>query len=196
MARKQIISILSAYFLAAWALAFVEHSLKPFAKWNSFAISYTIGTALGLYILSGIFPLIGWAFGKFSAQKARPILIAWGLIGLILGAFQFYGTRLDDYKIIESTNVFYPPGKAHDDFIQQVKMSCIDTQSKASINQQLSVTTEQIESYCSCYADNLLRQVSNEELKAYVRNGAPPDSMKGKIQRIGATCGQSIPHGN
>jgi hypothetical protein len=95
VSRKGISLVLGGYFLAALAVAVLEHLQEPFPQWNLATVSHAVGAAIGLYVLSGILPVIGWAFGRFRAHNAFLPLFVWGLLGVAVGGFSFLGQRFD-----------------------------------------------------------------------------------------------------
>jgi hypothetical protein len=178
--HKHIALILVGYFTAAIAFGLMEHSLEPFPVWNSITISRAVGTALGLFILSGLLPLIGWAIGRFRTRKATPVLIAWAVFGLLFGALMFTENQRSVETKWSEQATRLASGKARDDIVN----GCVDTQRSAPINQQFDVTEAQIKDYCGCVADGMSNQLSSNEFKGFIQTGKPTNGVNDKIIHI------------
>ena len=90
MSRKTIGILFAAYFLVAVIYGvsiglFVIWGHPEFSKISAvFFLLWTTGSALAVYITSGLIPMIFWGFRKFRAEKAALPFIAWALLGVAL----------------------------------------------------------------------------------------------------------------
>jgi hypothetical protein len=134
------------------------------------------GAAIGLFAISGILPLIGWAFGRFRAQNAFVPLLAWGLLGLAIGCLGIVGQQ---------------SGRAQgrDAFLRGIKDSCGKRKNEP---RPVGVADQQIDAYCDCIAESITNKVVTDEIKFLVQTGKLPDSLKEKTAQSYATCGQSV----
>jgi hypothetical protein len=95
MSRDRIAFVIGGYFLAALAFAVVEMLLKPVPNLGRIdvAMFQALGGAVALFVLSGVLPLIGWAFDRFRAERASSVLIWWAAVGVVFGILMFIGNR-------------------------------------------------------------------------------------------------------
>jgi hypothetical protein len=91
LSRKNFALVLGGIFLVTLMFGVVSQSLNPFFKWNLVTIGGTIGAAIIIFVISGIGPMIVWAFERFRAQKARGVLGAWAVIVVLWGILSLYG---------------------------------------------------------------------------------------------------------
>ena len=192
MSRGRIALIIGAYFAAALIFSIFEIWLEPFPVWNSVTVGRAVGGALGLFLMSGILPLVFWAIWRFRTERAGTILTTWAVLGLIIGALMADGNQIQiQDRISKQTNALLVPGKVHDDFVRGVTLKCIDDNRSAAINKQAGLTEAQISRYCDCVGNAISLQISTDELKEYVQSGKPADSLRDKMIRRGTTCGST-----
>ena len=89
MSRKTAALVIFIYFVLVLAIAaFLQFQAlsSPFDPEDELFYWRTIGAAASLFILSGIIPVIVWAFRRFRAQKASLPLILWAALLAILAA--------------------------------------------------------------------------------------------------------------
>jgi hypothetical protein len=91
MSRKAVVWTLAGYFAVALTLACFIEVNKPFASLNTRTVGSAVGGALGLFVISGLVPLIIWAAQRFRARKASFPLFLWAALGLIIGALAVRG---------------------------------------------------------------------------------------------------------
>lgn len=192
MSRKAVALVILLYFVAALAFGTFLELKKPFASFNlsdPVFVGRAIGSAGAVFILSGIIPLIVWAFGRFRAQKAGGPFVLWAILGVVMATLSSVGFNFDlQQKINTELNKFEITGKDRDAFIRDAKIGCVDTQRQSILNRQIGITDRQIDVYCTCFASGLVNLVTREELRYLVVNNKQAPSLEEKAARYAPTC--------
>src|SRR5437867_1805433 len=119
MSRTAIFLVLVGYFAASILAGLFIEMWKPFTKLGIMTIATAFGAGTALFVMSGIIPLIVWAFGRFQKHKAAGPLYAWAIIGIIIGAFSFKGTMFDQELRVDTwTQQLNLTGKDRADFVR------------------------------------------------------------------------------
>jgi hypothetical protein len=193
MRAKRVGLVLAIFFLVAVLFAVLDQMQEPLRQWDAVVIGKVFGWAIGIFVISGLLPVIGWAFGRFRAANAPPWLVIWGLLGVVLAVFSYVGHSYDvEQKIAAFTSQPTLAGKNRDDFVKGAKSSCVASQRQNSLNRQAQVTDQQIDAYCDCFAAELTKAVTVEELRYIVRNGSYPDSIMDKVNQLGTSCSRAV----
>src|SRR4051794_3765046 len=113
------------------ALAFGSYEVmqNPLWKLDTRTIGEMIGGGLFIYGASAAVPGIAWGFTRFRQHVARPVFLAWLVIGAALAYFSDAGKRIDRTASTAkpSSNSAFS-GKDRKDFEQSVKLGCEQTQ--------------------------------------------------------------------
>ncbi|SRR5579885_2525573 len=177
------------YFCIALVFSIFYHFLEPFPSWGAAGLGAVFGGAIFLFVASAIVPMIGWAFGRFRLEYGPTVLIVWALLEAVLGGFSATGQWYDrDIKITRAVKGIALGGKDREDFLRSARLSCFDRQKNGQLNRQLGVTDQQIVKYCACYADELVKVLTVEDLRQYASVGRASPSMQEKIDRVAPIC--------
>ena len=175
--RNIVLLVISTYFLAALAFAVFGEMRKPFANWEKlfhpYLIGSTIGAAAGLFIISGLVPVVVWAFRRFRAARASGPLYSWLVLLFIFGGLIAYGQSFELERKFEEIGKTALTGKNRQDFIVAAQRSCTTTQRQDQLNRQAGVTEVQISAYCDCIANALANTLSADEIVFYAQVGKP-----------------------
>jgi hypothetical protein len=188
MSRKIIASVLVGYFLAAFAYVLFIQLSKPFGKPNFATMMEALGGGSALFLISGLLPIIGWAFARFRREKAYAVLGAWWVIGIIVGLFAGQGMKFDYESKIDVWSKQSLTGKDRSDFVRSTNRGCVETQRQSDFNRQMRITEKQIDDYCGCYAEELTRALTADDLRYFAANGRPTAAAQQHIDRISQTC--------
>jgi hypothetical protein len=190
--RKTVLLVVSSYFLAALALAVFLEMRKPFASWaklfEAYPLASIFGAAVGLFLVSGLIPIVVWAFRRFRTEKARGPLYAWFVLLFIFGFIVAYGQSFDLERKIEQIGRTALTGKHRQDFIVAARHGCTKTQRQDPLNRQVGVTDAQISAYCDCYANALANHLTPDEIVYYAKFGKPSATTQRKIEDLLPTC--------
>jgi hypothetical protein len=186
------IVLLSAIYLAA-ALAFgaYEASQNPLWRPDTRTMGEVVGAGLIVYVASAIVPMIGWGFARFRQHAARPVFLAWLLLGLAVAYFADAGKRIDrrvNLANVHGNSAFSP--KEREDFEQSVKAGCQQTQRADPLTVKIGISEAKITVYCECIAAGLAEAINLEELRYAVTNGKPPASLVEKRTTMAQFCSQ------
>jgi hypothetical protein len=170
MSQKTIVIITIIYF--AIGLIFVlilelESAVaEPYARpvSGAFLVGRILGTVLPIYVVSAPIPAGIWAFGRFRARSALIPFVTWGVL-LVLGyAGLGFGLLYDLYRGTDEVSDF------RSSFLRSTKLSCMDGQRKKSENNQKRRFTEaEIGGFCECFANEMLKQITTDEIKYMIR---------------------------
>jgi hypothetical protein len=198
--------VILLYYLAALAFAaFMQwsdrfgmmHPINPaHPLWSFWAA--TVGRASALFVMSGLIPAIILLVGRFRPSERRrayrkAALYLWLVLGIgtalaMNGGYQF---ELDQKIEAElGDNTVSSEGQA--EMIRDMKISCIGSQKQNLVNRQGGATDQLIRDYCECYAAEVVKVMTMEELRHIARNGQVPTTLKDKIDAAGATCGRTV----
>jgi hypothetical protein len=75
-------------------------------------------------------------------------------------------------------------------FVRRIKMSCTDAQRKS----QSGTNEQQVQSFCQCFAEGLLNELTVRELSALMSTTSadvPPQITQPKIDKAAAPCRRS-----
>jgi hypothetical protein len=191
MSRLWIV-LLSAIYLAA-ALAFGAYEVSQNPPWtlNTRTAGEMVGGGLGVYVASAILPMIAWGFARFGRHAARPVFLAWLLIGVGIAYFADRGKRIDrtvNLAKVDGNAAFSRGERA--EFEQSVKAGCQQTQRADPLTVKIGVSEAKITVYCECIAAGLAEAISLEELRYAVSNGKPPASLLAKRTVMSQFCSQ------
>ena len=165
------------------------------ADWRWAAIiGSLIGSGIGLLLLSGILPLLFWAFGRFRAEKAGGPLVVWGFLGFLFAstatAEDFYEGKLAISNIPANISAFF--SNDYETFIRVVKTSCVESRNRNSTDRQTGLSDAAFAAFCQCYAEALLKELTVQEfriaLDARVVVNPPPAWMREKTGRAAIAC--------
>ena len=196
MSRTKILLVLVCYFAAALAFGLFVETNKPGAlfdpRYSGFDIKL-IGVAVGLYVVSGLLPLLYWASDRFRAEKAARPLFAWAFLGVVFMVISGGTTVLDRNSDTShvARSLASVTGIDHDAFVKSTTTSCIKEQRQSRTNGQSSETEKQIVDYCECFSGAMDKEVTADEMVFLASNGKPPDSYQEKADKIAASCRQS-----
>ena len=192
MSRKTIGIWFAAYFLVAVVFGlFVEWRFERHQSFSVFA-AYVIGFALVPYIMSGLIPMIFWAFRRFQAERAALPFIAWGFLGAALmglatsGAFE----QERQERIIRdgATGIMSLSGPDYDAFQRAFTKGCLDKQRSSQLYQKGGITERQIAMFCQCTVETLAKEFTFEEGKFFFANGHFSDSLREKADNVNSVC--------
>jgi hypothetical protein len=191
MSRKTIGILFAAYFLAALIFGLlIEWGFDRHHPFSVFAAD-VINLALWPYIMSGLIPMIFWAFRRFRAERAALPFIAWAFLGVMLmgvatlGAFYMPG---DEQINRAATNIASLSGVGYDAFQRGFTKRCVDKQRSSQLNQKTEITERQIAIYCQCVAETVAKGITAEDLGFLVRNWYPSDSVREKADNAAPAC--------
>ena len=138
--------------------------------------------------MSGLIPMIFWAFRRFQAERAALPFIAWGFLGVVLmglatsGAFhqerqeqiiqrheQIIRSAAGDEQIIRgvATGIASLSGANYDAFQRTFRKICSDKQRVTRLNQKYGITEREMAIYCQCLADALAREMTAEDVRFF-----------------------------
>jgi hypothetical protein len=201
-----LVIVILLYYLAALAFAaFMQwsdrfgmmHPINPaHPLWSFWAA--TVGRASALFVMSGLIPAIILLVGRFRPPHRRSDyrmagLYLWLVLGIgtavaMKGGYQF---ELDQKIEAElGDNTFSSESQA--EMISGLKISCIASQKQNPVNRQGGATDQLIRDYCDCYASEIVKVMTGEELRHIARNRQVPTTLKDKIDGTGATCGRTV----
>lgn len=179
-------------FAIAIAIAVFIHMQKPLATWSGLAQAETLGeitgSAVGLFIVAGLLPVVVWAFGRFRAKSAPAPLFVWFVLLLGAGAMLGYGQNIRAEKIYQAMQGAALDDKARHGFISATRSSCIETQTQHPLNQEGGATADQIAAYCDCYANGLGQEITADELIYFAKNRKPSPSTQITIEQLQPIC--------
>ncbi len=94
MSRNAVVFVILIYVVVALAFAAflqLQGGVSSFDPTDELFYWRTIGAAGGLFILSGIIPVIVWALRRFRVQMAGVPLVLWAILLVILAALNALG---------------------------------------------------------------------------------------------------------
>jgi len=196
MSRHAIAAVLGVYFLAALAFGFLLEFAVPLESGRHVTaiVAGALETAIAAYVISGIAPVGYWALSRFRPERAAGSLFAWGALGIAVMIFSGLATFWHQKAEISraSANITNLTGSVQDTFIRSVSTGCVSNQKKQETSGKRDVSDEQIESFCKCFADRMVKEVTAEEIMDIARDGRPPQSFQDKANRIAPACSQLI----
>ena len=95
--------VVSALAAAALAVAFATGPAPADSN-----LGYTVGRAIGIFLISGLIPAIWWGSRRFRPQSAANPLILWAVLQVLVSLGQF-GLFSDDIAAAR-LHVFHPDG--------------------------------------------------------------------------------------
>jgi hypothetical protein len=203
MSKKKGALVIALYFVAACVLGACIQFSDPLAfvgkKYPiTQFISASVGAGTTIFLTAAIVPGLIWLIGLFRPRPNRPnytvaALVLWPIFGMTVTLLMFVGNRADREETIKAE--FRDSGFTADqrkEAIISAKSTCIASQKQSSINQGSGITDQQITAYCDCYAGQIAKVVTMEEMRYVARNGQFPESFKDKINQSGATCSRAV----
>jgi hypothetical protein len=193
MSRRAIWLLIAIYLISALSFGFYEAVQDPAWALNADKIGRIAGGGFTIFTLTGVLPLIGWAFVKFRSSRAAVPMLAWLMIGVGMAYLSDVGNRLDrSLKIDKFVSDGGLVGKDKEDFLQSTKFSCEQQQRSNPLTGKMGLSDAKIVAYCDCYAAGASAAVTIEELRYAVSNGNPPASFKDKATMLGQFCGKEV----
>jgi hypothetical protein len=150
MSRKAVAFTLIAYFVAALAFAAFEEVRSPTLAVPAYTLGAFVGRAIGIFVPSGIIPVVIWAFLKFRAERAAGPLVLWAVLGFAFAYFENYGERANEAREIENIANLTMSEKQRADYLQSGARACAKTQGAILVSRQL-LTEQQLGPYCQCF---------------------------------------------
>jgi len=191
MSSRSVALVIGIYFLVAVSYGLFNQLREPHAVVAA-VVGSAVGTGLFVLVLSGIIPIIIWAFLRFRSPNAVGPLAVWGVLGAIVIWFNWVGSEFGRQEKIETATVgIVAGGKDRDDFVRGTRNSCVLNQRENQINRQGGVTSAQIDAYCSCLAEAVAKVVSVDDLKHVAATGKPSTDMQARIDQIAMICGRT-----
>jgi hypothetical protein len=194
MSRKAVAITLLAYFLAALAYGLFIEMQRPLSTLNLGPdfVGSVVGQAIGVFALGGLLPLVGWAFLRFRAERAVGPMIVWAVLSVGVMYFNALGLKWEqEQEIATLLGKVAVAGRDRDDFVRIAKRFCIDRQAESQLNRQSGATTAQIDAYCDCFADGMLKLMTADDFWFFVSNGKPSTDLQTRIDRFAQTCSRS-----
>jgi hypothetical protein len=170
MSRKAVAFTLIAYFVAALAFAAFEEVRSPTLAVPAYTLGAFVGRAIGIFVPSGIIPVVIWAFLKFRAERAAGPLVLWAVLGFAFAYFENYGERANEAREIENIANLTMSEKQRADYLQSGARACAKTQGAILVSRQL-LTEQQLGPYCQCFVDTVLVAMTREERRLLAETG-------------------------
>ncbi len=199
MSRATIAAVLVAYFAILVAffsiiqmlfhptpspLAAHWFPLSPYEQSTLTArIAGIIGTAGSAYVMSGVIPIVVWAFFRFDAKRAKGPLTLWAALALAFSYFVYAGTNAEFQKspeVIATTT-----GRA--DFVRGVVDSCAKRRQR---NSQAQTPLMDSDLYCRCFGEKLAPILTPEDVREFSgpNEPQPSSSLRDKIKWARDEC--------
>ncbi len=192
LSRNTVRLIVSIYFFVALALAVFLEMRKPLATWteslDASSFGAIIGAALGLFFASGTIPIVVWAFRRFRIKKASGPLYTWLVLLFIFGFLSVYGRSIEENEKIEEVIKTLLIGENRKDFIAGARQSCIETERKRLVSNQVKADEALLSEYCGCFANALASDLSSDEIHYFAQFGKPSTTTRQKIEVLGRRC--------
>jgi hypothetical protein len=189
MSRTVVGGLFLLYFAAMFAFSIfleLQHPLTDLE--NTYFVWHAFGRTLPHYAISGILPVVFWAGRRFRVDDVNGPLIAWAFLALVYGVYEGLENQLGvDAEYRQLTN-FALSAKERNNFLRSSKTACMGIQRNDATNQKIGVTEEQINAYCECYANNIIKVVTAYELRSVATGGKPAPSFQAKVERVTPTC--------
>jgi hypothetical protein len=193
MSRTAVVSILIVYLVAALGFGVFMEMQAPFPVLNAATLFSILGRALGAYVVSGVFPIIVWAFFRFRLRSAAGPLVSWGFIGALFCYTSYVGYRFDkEQQIASLVSTSTLSGKDRDDFVRNATRTCSERQRKNALNIQSGITGQQIDIYCKCFAETAASVITPAEIASMAEKSIPSASLQEKIDQAAARCGTVV----
>jgi hypothetical protein len=200
MTGTNIALVLALYFLLAFVFGVfsVLWQPPPGADSPTTIFGFAVFRAVGIFVVAGILPVIGWAFGRFRTRNAKYPLLAWPVIGVALAGLYYAGkTGFFERPTVQQQIDAMISGEAlvekqRDDIREVIREACIDVEQKRSINRQAGVTDKQIDTYCNCVARETTNQLTRDEIIYIAQKKQRPDSANEKVTSASLKCGRQL----
>jgi hypothetical protein len=186
MSRKAVAFTLVAYLVAALAFATFEEIRSPTLAIPAYTLGALLGRAIGVFIPTGIIPVVVWAFFKFKAERAAGPLVLWAVLGVAFAYLQDYGKRADEAREIENVVNLTMTEKQRADMQSGVRV-CAKAQGAILVSRQM-ITDPQIGPYPECFIDTVLVAMTREERRYLAETGKPPAGTQPKADQAATIC--------
>jgi hypothetical protein len=185
MLKRSRIILSCLYVVAAIAFrSFIEFR-EPFSTVNVVTIGHVVGGAAALLAISAVVPVIIWGTSKLVSRPIGFPVIVWIALGVGSAYLFELGNRAArDQRI----GAFELTDKDRTEFQIGAKQGCMNSQRQNDINRKAGVTDEQINTYCTCYADAIGKAITLDELRHAAANGKQADSVQEKAIQIHTGC--------
>lgn len=177
MSRATIVAASILFFAVALVVEIGRSFIEPAP------LGAVVASAIAVYAVSAVIPLVIWAFGRFRSQKAIIPVAVWGvLLVLVSGA----SVAKANFAPLLTALLENPDVKKgfREGFISSARKSCITS----ARSQAPSLSDAQIESYCGCTAAEMADKFTPAEMVDLARYNELPPEIRGKIVAIAAKC--------
>lgn len=190
MSRMAIAIVCIVLFVLAWGFQFLGEVLRP-PDAALVPLGRELVGAVRIYGFAAVIPVVVWMFGRFRPGKAMVPLIIWGGLVVVLGSISVTGAMLRSGDLKLST--LLPAGvtqtaKFKENYLSSARKSCIDQASK-SLAQSGTFSSQQIETYCGCFASGSVEEISDDDV-AYMTDhlGSFPPGLTERMKPIATAC--------
>jgi hypothetical protein len=196
MSRKKVAVLCLCYFAVLMAYALYSQLRQPFGfltVGHPAVIGEMIGKAIAVYLMSGVIPIIIWAFFRFRAEYFGAPLLIWVILGVVCMAA--IGVEEGRERRAELDRIASTPKLAdadRSDFVRNFTKSCTAAQQANESNRAAGFTPQQLNAFCSCYGERMGDVVSTEEIRDFGITGQPSASFKEKIAQLQQPCVQAM----
>jgi flagellar basal body-associated protein FliL len=184
MSRRNSVLIDCLYIAVAIAFGLYLQLREPFSTLSAFTIGKGIGIGIGLFAVSAAVPAIIWGIKFTSKATAFPTII-WIMTGSLLAFVMELGDRASNAGGGAAIDL---NEKGRNEVWKGAKEGCVSTQRQSNLNRAVGITNQQIETYCTCFADALVKTVTVDEIRYVATNGKQPDSLQDKVLQAGPKC--------
>lgn len=189
----KIAFLIISYFAAALAITVFFELREPFTTWASLAAfegvwPFMLGKAIGLFLVSGVIPIVWWAFARFRAKKASGPLLLWFLLIAFLGYYTNIGKNYELESELEKLGKTGFSEEYRQDGIAMMERGCISKSQQDPLTRMANITDAQISAYCDCYANNLWDELTPDEISYYVKEKKPSAVMQKKMDELMPIC--------
>jgi hypothetical protein len=196
MSRKKVVVLCFCYFAVLMAYVLYSQLRQPLGSasvGNPAVIGGMIGEAVAVYLMSGVIPIIVWAFFRFRAEYFAAPLAIWIILGI--GCLTAIGVEEGHERKAELDGLTSTPmltGADRSDFVRNFTKSCTATQQANESNRAAGLTPQQLNAFCSCYGERMGEVVTTAEFRDFSINGQPSASFKEKVAQLQQPCAQAM----
>jgi len=180
-------------FLVATAFCGIEELLYPKLTDVPMKIGAAMGRGIAICLFAGLIPLAWWATRRFNASRAEGPFMMWFALALCLASFS-HANRTSQHE--QRYASFTRSGKLEEAAKKEMrsfaKPQCVSSQKATAAARGITVPDAMVVSYCDCFSDAIMEEITGEEVRHYLEQRAYPASFHEKATRLSEVCRKKV----